>query len=165
MRALIAVAIIAVGCFAAAPPAKPQAAKPATASKPQVTRTPYKTWAANRYSRYRAPVLRWTPVRRPAYAYQMQPSVDRYKEIQQALTDKGYFSGEVNGTWDALSIDAMKRFQVDQSIPPGDGRMNSLSLIALGLGPKRDNSGAVPNPTKDAVSAPTADSKPAIAEN
>ena len=67
---------------------------------------------------------------------QMQPSTDRYKEIQQALSDKGYFRGMPDGLWNAESVDALKRFQKDQNLDP-DGKIGSLSLMALGLGPKR----------------------------
>src|SRR5579884_112988 len=48
--------------------------------------------------------------------YQSVPSPDRYKEIQQALADKGYYKGPVNGEWDADSVDALKRFQTDQKL-------------------------------------------------
>ncbi len=68
--------------------------------------------------------------------FQQAPTPDRYKEIQQALAAKGYFKGEPNGEWGPDSTDALKRFQADQSLMP-DGKINSLSLIALGLGPKR----------------------------
>jgi murein L,D-transpeptidase YcbB/YkuD len=67
---------------------------------------------------------------------QQQPSADRYKEIQQALADKGYFKGPIDGAWNPGSIEALKRFQKDQNLDP-DGKIGSLSLIALGLGPKR----------------------------
>jgi peptidoglycan hydrolase-like protein with peptidoglycan-binding domain len=67
---------------------------------------------------------------------QQTPTPDRYKEIQQALVDKGYFSGPVDGTWGTGSVDALKRFQRDQNLTE-DGKIGSLSLIALGLGPKR----------------------------
>jgi peptidoglycan hydrolase-like protein with peptidoglycan-binding domain len=67
---------------------------------------------------------------------QMQPTTDRYKEIQQALADKGYFRGTPDGTWNGESVDALKRFQKDQNLDP-DGKIGSLSLMALGLGPKR----------------------------
>jgi hypothetical protein len=80
----------------------------------------------------------------PRRSTQTQPSVDRYKEIQQALSDKGYFTGPVNGAWGSDSVDALKRFQRDQNIGD-DGKLGSLSLMALGLGPKRDTGrGAVP---------------------
>lgn len=71
-----------------------------------------------------------------ARSSQQAPTADRYREIQQALASKGYFKGEPNGAWGLESADALKRFQSDQSLMP-DGKINSLSLIALGLGPKR----------------------------
>jgi peptidoglycan hydrolase-like protein with peptidoglycan-binding domain len=67
----------------------------------------------------------------------LQPSVERLKEIQQALASKGYFAAEPDGTWGPASIDALKRFQHDQNLVE-DGKIGSLSLIALGLGPKRE---------------------------
>jgi peptidoglycan hydrolase-like protein with peptidoglycan-binding domain len=66
-----------------------------------------------------------------------QPSSARYKEIQQALADKGYFRSEPDGTWGPASVDALKHFQHDQKLAE-DGKIGSLSLIALGLGPKRE---------------------------
>lgn len=79
-----------------------------------------------------------TPARpRPVYhPVQAQPSQDRYKEIQTSLVQKGYLGGEPSGTWDADSVAAMKRFQKDQNLD-ADGKLSALSLIALGLGPKR----------------------------
>ena len=74
--------------------------------------------------------------RSPARSYQQAPTADRLKEIQQALASKGYYKGEPNGEWGADSADALKRFQAEQNLMP-DGKINSLSLIALGLGPKR----------------------------
>lgn len=76
---------------------------------------------------------------------QQQPTTDRYKEIQQALADKGYFQGPVDGAWNAGSVEALKRFQKDQNLDP-DGKIGSLSLIALGLGPKRSVASAQPAP-------------------
>jgi murein L,D-transpeptidase YcbB/YkuD len=73
---------------------------------------------------------------RPSRSRQQAPSPERYKEIQQALATKGYLPGEPTGQWGPDSVDALKRFQTDQSLMP-DGKINSLSLIALGLGPKR----------------------------
>lgn len=69
-------------------------------------------------------------------SYQQQPTPERYKEIQQALAEKGYFNGAVDGNWGAESVDALKRFQREQNLTD-DGKLGSLSLIALGLGPKR----------------------------
>jgi len=78
-------------------------------------------------------------VRRPAVTQyrQTQPTPERYREIQQALADKGYLKSEPNGSWDAESIDAMTRFQADQKLPPS-GKITSASLIHLGLGPQND---------------------------
>lgn len=67
------------------------------------------------------------------------PDADRLREIQQALASKGYFKGEVNGAWNADSVEALKRFQEAKNLG-GEGKINSLSLIALGLGPKHDGS-------------------------
>jgi murein L,D-transpeptidase YcbB/YkuD len=87
-----------------------------------------------------------TAIRRTA---QQHPTSERYKEIQQALADKGYFSGSVDGSWGQDSVDAMKRFQHDQNLTE-DGKIGSLSLIALGLGPKHDAApiGSAPEPDK-----------------
>jgi peptidoglycan hydrolase-like protein with peptidoglycan-binding domain len=69
---------------------------------------------------------------------QLAPSPDRYREIQQALATKGYLQPEqATGTWDQNSTEALKRFQMEQNLEPS-GKINSLSLIALGLGPKHD---------------------------
>ena len=76
---------------------------------------------------------------------QMQPTTDRYKEIQQALADKGYFRGNADGMWNGESVDALKRFQKDQNLDP-DGKIGSLSLMALGLGPKRGPASAQAEP-------------------
>lgn len=67
---------------------------------------------------------------------QRAPTTDRYREIQQALQSAGFLENEPSGKWDDPSIAAMKRFQEQHSIPP-TGKINALSLIALGLGPKR----------------------------
>ncbi len=81
-----------------------------------------------------------TVVRRVA---QQQPTAERYKEIQQALADKGYFHGPVDGAWGADSTDALKRFQREQNLED-DGKIGSLSLIALGLGPQRGAASSLP---------------------
>ena len=75
----------------------------------------------------------------------MEPTPDRYREIQQALQQKGYLQGEPNGKWDAGSMEALKRFQEDQNLN-ASGKLDSLSLIALGLGPQRTNISAQARP-------------------
>jgi peptidoglycan hydrolase-like protein with peptidoglycan-binding domain len=69
-------------------------------------------------------------------AVQTSPTPERYREIQQALVAKGYFKGDPDGRWGAESMDALRRFQHDQNINE-TGKLDSVSLIALGLGPKR----------------------------
>jgi hypothetical protein len=93
------------------------------------------------------------PPRRPSRSYQQAPTPGRYKEIQQALTSKGYLQGEPTGEWGTGSVDALKRFQTDQSLMP-DGKINSLSLIALGLGPKRLTAKSDPVPPQPGTPAP-----------
>lgn len=76
-------------------------------------------------------------------SYQLHPDAGRYQQIQQALADKGYYKGPVNGEWGDDSVAALKKFQADRKIED-DGKINSLSLIGLGLGPKHDgNSGLI----------------------
>jgi hypothetical protein len=79
------------------------------------------------------------PVRASRAKSQAAPSPERYKEIQEALVAKGYLPPEqATGQWNDASVDALKRFQADQKID-SNGRINSLSLIALGLGPKHES--------------------------
>jgi hypothetical protein len=78
----------------------------------------------------------------PARPRQMAPTPDRYREIQQALVNKGYLQpGDVTGVWNQGSIDALRRFQADQKID-SSGKINALSLIALGLGPRHETASA-----------------------
>jgi hypothetical protein len=74
----------------------------------------------------------------------LAPTPERYREIQQAMVAKGYLKPEeVSGGWDQNSIDALKKFQAAQNLE-ATGKINSLSLIALGLGPKRDTASVKP---------------------
>jgi Putative peptidoglycan binding domain len=75
---------------------------------------------------------------------QVAPTPERYKEIQDALVAKGYLKREdATSGWNQNSMDALKKFQADQNIE-SSGKINSLSLIALGLGPKRDSAATKP---------------------
>jgi peptidoglycan hydrolase-like protein with peptidoglycan-binding domain len=109
----------------------PAAPTKTTVSSAAISKSASKTGSASRTgAKSKARVV----ARRPPL--QQQPTVDRYREIQQALADKGYFRGTPDGAWNGESADALKRFQKDQNLDP-DGKIGSLSLIALGLGPKR----------------------------
>ncbi len=84
--------------------------------------------------------------RLPSYRLgQQQPTRERYQEIQQALVDRGYLPGPATGDWRAESAEALKRFQQDQNLR-ADGKLHSLALIALGLGPKRSPASAPEKP-------------------
>jgi peptidoglycan hydrolase-like protein with peptidoglycan-binding domain len=73
---------------------------------------------------------------------QQQPTPERYREIQEALIARGYLEGPATGIWGPESVEALRKFQQDNHLD-ATGKINSLSLIALGLGPRRD--GAVLN--------------------
>jgi hypothetical protein len=69
---------------------------------------------------------------------------------------------EPDGKWDAASIEALKQFQKDQNLAP-DGKLNSLSLIALGLGPQRGGT-RLPGPPQPKADIPAAEPPPAPVE-
>ncbi len=89
----------------------------------------------------------------PAVILPQHPDPDRYQEIQKALADRGYFKGEPNGQWNDDSVDAFKRFQTDQNLP-ADGKISSLALIGLGLGPKHDGTAVIPPPAPISTAPP-----------
>ncbi len=120
----------------AATPAKPHKKHHPVAAASSTPVSKHKAVAANSTSAKATSRRKGKGSRGPTRFYQQAPTADRYKEIQQALAAKGYLHSEPNGQWGADSADALKRFQTDQSLMP-DGKINSLSLIALGLGPKR----------------------------
>jgi hypothetical protein len=62
--------------------------------------------------------------------------------------------------WDAGSIEAMQRFQMDQKLSP-TGKINAPSLIGLGLGAK--SAGAPEAPALPSASAPTPETIPSAA--
>ncbi len=110
--------------------------------------------------------------RRPVHAapsYQLHPDPDRYRQIQQALADRGYFTGQVNGEWSDDSVAALRHFQSDQKLD-GDGKIDALSLKALGLGAKHDGStaGTVPlsaaSSSRPSEGAPAEPDVPAVSE-
>jgi hypothetical protein len=71
---------------------------------------------------------------------QFAPTPERYKQIEEALCRRGYLSSDqVNGQWNDRSAAALKKFQADQNLV-ASGKIDSLSLIALGLGPKHQAS-------------------------
>ncbi len=57
---------------------------------------------------------------------------ERIKQIQEALTRKGYYSGEISGQYDNATIEAMRRFQQEHKIDV-TGYATAQSLRLLGL--------------------------------
>ena len=88
-------------------------------------------------------------VRASGPARQNTPDSNRYREIQQALLDKGYLKTAPSGVWDADSTEAMRKFQADQKLEP-TGKLTAKSLIGLGLGPKESSPVAAAAPTPEA---------------
>jgi hypothetical protein len=139
MKPVFAALLLAPMLFAATA-TKSKSKAPSHSSKAKVKTSTHpshrgKTTAHSRSSKTTRHTARSKRPARPSY--QMRPTAERYKDIQQALADKGYFKGEVTGEWGPDSIDALQRFQTDNKLP-NDGKINSLSLIQLGLGPKRE---------------------------
>ncbi len=56
----------------------------------------------------------------------------RVLQIQQALTQRGFYSGEMTGVYDAATMDAMRRFQASQKISV-TGYPTAHALKRLGL--------------------------------
>jgi peptidoglycan hydrolase-like protein with peptidoglycan-binding domain len=137
---LLGVALCAVVCLAnAATTATTK--KKTTKKRPHTVSAPAKTTTAKTTTKSRTAASKTSKgkkatVRKASAPRQLAPTRDRYQQIQQALASKGYYSGEPNGAWGPDSVEALKRFQADQNLTP-DGKLGSLSLIALGLGPKR----------------------------
>jgi hypothetical protein len=108
------------------------AKKPATPLQKNVAKKRAASPTANHKKTPAKPAVTWRN-------RQLQPTQERYKEIQQALLAKGYLQPEqANGVWNQNSADALKQFQTAQNIT-ASGKINSLSLIALGLGPKHED--------------------------
>ena len=134
-----AVKILAILCgvaflFAQTPPTQKKKATSKSAPK--------NTASSQKKSSSKKTPTKPTPSWRSA---QRTPTPERYRDIQQALATKGYLqTGSPSGVWDNSSVEALKKFQQDQNLEPS-GKIDSLSLIALGLGPRRDTQ-AAPQP-------------------
>jgi outer membrane biosynthesis protein TonB len=117
---------------AAAPITKPvtkRVVTPKRKAPSKAARAKKKSTAAKKSSKR----VKAARVRRPAG--QQRPTPERYKEIEAALYERGYLTASPTGQWSAASVEALRRFQADQELP-STGRLDSLSLIRLGLGPQ-----------------------------
>ena len=137
------IAILVLICFGSVAGAATTRRKTSTHKASTVKPAGKKTAASGSHRRTaKASPQALARARKPVRVTQQAPSLERYTEIQQALAAKGYYSGPVTGAWGADSVDALKRFQQDQNLNP-DGKLGALSIIALGLGPKRDPASAL----------------------
>ena len=78
-------------------------------------------------------------------------SSERATEIQSALIQRGYLTGEPTGSWDTASVAAMQKLQSDNGwqtkyVP------DSRAIIKLGLGP---NSTPAPSASASAATPAT----------
>jgi len=129
-RSVIVVVAAGLACSAGLPAAtapKPKT-KPITKKSVHRKTTAHAVRTAVHQTPARPAPAKWRPG-------QTAPTPDRYKEIQEALAKKGYLHGEASGVWNEDSSDALRRFQQDQNLQ-ASGKLDSLSIIALGLGPK-----------------------------
>lgn len=115
---------------------------PAKTAPKSAAKASTKSSTKKKYTKARATPRRLT---------QQQPDQERTREIQQALSAKGY-SVDATGVWGPQSVEALKKFQEDQHINnmSGRGKLDSLTLIALGLGPRREPPPASGSPAEEA---------------
>jgi hypothetical protein len=152
--AIVTLVLLGWSAVGAVPAQKKAPAKksPAKSAAPAKKKTPVKQSA----SRSAAPAKKKpatskkgkkAPAKRTTWRNrQLAPTAQRYQEIQNALVAKGYLKPEdAGGVWNPASVDALKKFQAGQNLE-STGKINALSLIALGLGPKHENAvGQVPD--------------------
>jgi len=130
-----ALCLTAAGAPAPKKASQPPAKKPAAASK----KRPAPAKKSKSKSKKRLPSWRTS---------QQAPTRERYLEIQQALVSLGFLEGPPTGVWGPQSVEALKKFQASQNLEPS-GKLDALSLIALGLGPKREANGTRPPPVSE----------------
>ena len=136
LERLVLAGVVCAGLFAGH--ALRAAAQKSTKTAPAKTST--KTSAKSGKSKSKSSKSARNRSRKPSS--QQQPDEARIREIQQALATRGY-NVEVSGAWGPQSVEALKKFQEDQNINnlTGRGKLDSLTLIALGLGPTRPPAG------------------------
>lgn len=148
MRCAAALTLLGIAALALPSVAAPAKQKPSHAEAANVSpSSSSKSHTRSRRSR-RARHVALAP------SFQLHPDPERYQQIQQALVSRGYFKGEANGLWKDDSADALQRFQTDQKISDNDGKINALSLNALGLGAKHDSSSLSPSAVAGAIPTP-----------
>jgi peptidoglycan hydrolase-like protein with peptidoglycan-binding domain len=144
IAALVLIVWLSLPGFAVQPKPHPAAA----ASKKPVSK-------GSKKGRRSAAARRAAVKRKPAG--QMAPTPERYQEIQQALTAKGYGPHAPDGVWNPAWADALKHYQQDQKLE-ATGKLTSMSLITLGLGPKRDQPAGATAPSAPPENPPASSS-------
>lgn len=139
VQILAAALILVVPASFGATPKRPAATRKTPVRKPTAKS---KAVRGKKSAARRATVRRTRATTPPR---QLRPTVDRYLEIETQLARRGYLKSNPDGIWNPESVEALRRFQQEQNLT-ADGRLNSLSLIALGLGPQRDTASAAPPP-------------------
>src|ERR1700750_1663197 len=111
---LAALAIIPAFLIASPPETSSSSGSKTTAhsSKAKSSSTQHMTAKSGHKGNGRYPGKRKTA----GWSFQAHPTTERYQQIQQALADKGYFKGQVDGKWGDDSVDAMNRFQADRQM-------------------------------------------------
>lgn len=133
---------------------KSSATKAAAPTKTGAKSAPKKSSAKKSAAKKSSKSARKAPPRTTWRNRQTTPTPERYKQIQDALVAKGFLdASQASGEWGQSSADALKRFQAAQNIQ-STGKIDSLSLIALGLGPKHDDAAAPPKPPESPPQAP-----------
>jgi len=69
----------------------------------------------------------------PARGKRISIDSERVIQIQRALATRGFYAGETNGVYDEATIEAMRRFQINNKIAV-TGYPTAHSLKRLGLG-------------------------------
>lgn len=125
MRVLVLL-LLALGAVAQTSKTSPkQPVAPAKKAAPK--KTPAKKTTAKKTTTTKKRVVR--------PRVQQKPTPERYTEIQEALIGRGFLQGPADGKWGDDSAAALKKFQESQKLAE-TGKIDSLSLIRLGLGPK-----------------------------
>ena len=158
---LIAAGFLLVGAAALASLAAPAVSKKGTAAAPKSAGAikrgaPAAAAAAGKRTVGKRIVRRRAIDQRPTYVGQQRPAPERIQEIERALIEKGYLTGEPDVNWDQATTDALRRFQQSQNLY-ADGRLSSMSLIALGLGARQNRVAGAP-----AAVAPVITPDPAV---
>jgi hypothetical protein len=73
-----------------------------------------------------------TDLRSPTRGKPLKIDESRALQIQQALKQRGFYSGEMTGVYDQATIEAMRRFQTREKIPV-TGYPTAHALKRLGL--------------------------------